>query len=58
MDDDLATEARHRGISKAALIRILLRQGFGQREVDPVESIIGGGDGRPAPDIDEVVYGR
>ena len=43
---------------KAALIRLLLSQ---RREVmgaDPVDALIGAGDGDPVEDIDAVVYDR
>lgn len=59
MDDELATEARRRGMSKAALIRLLLSQQ--QTHVagaDPVDALVGSGDGEPVEDIDAVVYGR
>lgn len=58
MDDELATEARRRGLSKAALIRLLLSQQIGVAVADPVDALIGSGDGGPVDDIDAVVYGR
>lgn len=59
MDDGLADEARRQGISKAALIRRLLSQSVNASPgPDPVDAVIGAGDGVPADDIDAVVYGR
>lgn len=58
MDDNLATEARRRGLSKAALIRLLLEQGVETETDDPIDRIVGGGDGLPVEDIDAVIYGR
>lgn len=58
MDDELATEARRCGMSKAALIRLLLSQRRQVTDVDPIDALIGEGDGEAADDIDAVVYGR
>ncbi|GIU91153.1 MAG: antitoxin VapB20 [Acidimicrobiia bacterium] len=57
VDDALAAEAARRGISKAALIRELVRQAFPGPSRDPVEAVIGAGDGEPVDDIDRVLYG-
>jgi Arc/MetJ-type ribon-helix-helix transcriptional regulator len=59
MDEALAVEAGRRRVSKAAVIRELLRQLLGDREKssDPMAKLIGDIDAEPA-DIDEVVYGR
>lgn len=57
MDDDLASEAARRGISKAALVRDLVRQGFRQSSRDPVDEVIATGDGEPTEDIDAALYG-
>ena len=56
-DEALAVEASRRGISKAALIRELVRQGFAGPGTDPVDAVIGMGDGNPVDDIDHVLYG-
>lgn len=58
MDDELATEARRRGMSKAALIRLLLSQRRQITKADPIDALIGAGDGEAADDIDAAVYGR
>lgn len=58
MDDGLATEARRRGMSKAALIRLLLSRQTGVAVADPLDALIGSGDGEAADDIDAVVYGQ
>lgn len=58
MDDELATEARRCGMSKAALIRLLLSQRRQVMEADPIDALIGAGDGEAAEDIDAVVYDR
>lgn len=58
VDDRLAIEARRRSMSKAALIRLLIRQGFHQGADDPVDAVIGMGDGEAVDDIDATVYGR
>ncbi|MDQ3538792.1 MAG: ribbon-helix-helix domain-containing protein [Actinomycetota bacterium] len=57
VDDRLAVEARRRSLSKAALIRLLIRQGFPQGGKDPVDAVIGMGDGEAVDDIDAAVYG-
>jgi hypothetical protein len=57
LDDALADEANRRGVPKAALIRELLRQGFPTSCEDPVDTVIGAGDGEPVDDIDAVLYG-
>ena len=58
VDDRLAVEARRRSLSKAAFIRLLIRQGFPQDPEDPVDAVIGTGDGEGVDDIDATVYGR
>lgn len=58
MDDTLATEARRRGLSKAALIRLLLEERLHTNQEDPIDAVVGAGDGLPADDIDAIVYGR
>lgn len=58
MDDDLATEARRRGMSKAALIRLLLSQQTAVAVTDPIDALVGSGDGEPVGDIDAAIYGR
>lgn len=58
MDDDLASEARRRGMSKAALIRLLLSQRRQIDHGDPIDDLIGAGDRDAADDIDAIVYGR
>ncbi|CAN5661458.1 hypothetical protein BH24ACT14_BH24ACT14_10850 [soil metagenome] len=45
-------------MSKAAFIRLLIRQGFPQDPEDPVDAVIGTGDGEGVDDIDATVYGR
>jgi hypothetical protein len=57
VDDQLAAEAARRGVSKASLIRDLVRAGFTSPGVDPVDQVIGQGDGEPVDNIDEAVYG-
>lgn len=58
VDNGLAVEARRRGMSKAALIRMLIEQGSAVRADDPLNAIVGKGDGAPVDDIDATVYGR
>ncbi|CAN5850816.1 hypothetical protein BH23ACT8_BH23ACT8_10860 [soil metagenome] len=59
MDDELAAEARRRGMPKAALIRLLLRDGVaGPCGNDPLDAVIGRGDGHPVDDIDAAIYVR
>jgi len=58
VDNDLAVEARRRGLSKAALIRLLIQGATSGSAADPVDELIGAGDGEPTPDIDAIVYGR
>lgn len=58
MDDNLATEARRRGLSKAALTRMLLAQRMQSDAVDPTDAVIGAGDGQNTDDIDAAVYSR
>lgn len=58
VDDGLVVEARRRGMSKAALIRLLIRQASADRAADPLDAVIGTGDGTPAEDIDAIVYSR
>jgi len=58
LDEALAVEASRRHISRAALIRELVRQQLTPpREPDPFTALIGNIDD-DAGDIDEVVYGR
>ena len=57
-DDELAAEAARRGVSKAALVRDLVRQGFHREAQDPIDSVIGLGDGEPVEDIDAAIYGQ
>lgn len=57
MDDALAAEAARRGISKAALVRELVDHRFDQPGRDPIDEVIGAGDGEPVDDIDTAVYG-
>lgn len=57
LDQALAEEARRRGVAKAALVRELLRQGFPAHTEDPVDRVVGKGDGGPVEDIDAVLYG-
>jgi len=57
-DDELAAEAARRGVSKAALVRDLVRQGFQREAQDPIDNVIGLGDGEPVEDIDVAVYGQ
>lgn len=57
LDDELASEAASRGVSKAALVRELVRRSFPITGQDPIEGIIGQGDGDDVPDIDATLYG-
>jgi hypothetical protein len=59
MDDALAVEAARRRISKAAVIRELVRDRLGgtRSAPDPMAALIGDIDDE-AGDIDEVLYGR
>lgn len=58
LDEALAVEASRRHISRAALIREIVRQQLRPpRERDPFASLIGDIDD-DAGDIDEVVYGQ
>lgn len=57
MDDELASEAARRGLSKAALVRDLVRQTFHQSGQDPIDSVIGMGTGEPVDNIDAAIYG-
>lgn len=57
VDDQLAGQARERGLSKAALIRQLISVGSTQSATDPLDALVGAGDGDPVDDIDAVVYG-
>ena len=57
MDEVLAVEASRRNTSKAAVIRQLVREAFGDPSpTDPMAALIGDIDDA-AGDIDEVVYG-
>lgn len=57
MDDELASEAVRRGVSKAALVRELVRSSFHPAGQDPVDNLIGTGDGEPVDGIDAAIYG-
>jgi hypothetical protein len=58
VDRELAAGAARRGMSKAALIREYVRRGIREATTtDPIDAIIGVGDGAPVDDIDEVLYG-
>ncbi|HEX7323057.1 MAG TPA: CopG family transcriptional regulator [Mycobacterium sp.] len=57
MDAALAAEAARRGVSKAALVRELVGHSFGRPGRDPIDDVIGIGDGAPVDDIDAAVYG-
>jgi plasmid stability protein len=58
VDEALAIEATRRHVSRAAVIRDLVRQHLGsQQEKDPFASLIGDIDDE-AGDIDEVIYDR
>jgi len=57
-DRRLAAEAARRGVSKASLIRQLVDRGFPEQRVDPIDALVGAGDGEPVDDIDEAIYGR
>lgn len=57
VDRDVAAEAAKRGMSKAALIRELVRRGLQRPTADPIEAVIGLGQGEPVDDIDQVLYG-
>jgi hypothetical protein len=56
IDDRLRSEAARRGMPKAALIRHFVARGLSQSTVDPVDLIIGVGDGDDVDDIDAAVY--
>jgi hypothetical protein len=58
IDDRLRSEAARRGMPKAALIRDLGARGLSQATVDPVNLVVGSGDGDDVEDIDIAVYGR
>lgn len=61
LDDALAREARARGVSKAEVVRSLVREHvppFGPLEEDPLWRMVGMAEGDAEPyDVDEVVYG-
>ena len=58
LDEALAVEAARRHMSRAAVIRELVRQQLQpQREPDPFAPLIGDIDDA-AGDIDEAIYGR
>lgn len=56
LDEALAAEAARRKMSKAAVIRELVRERLGARRPDPMASLIGDIDADTG-DIDSVVYG-
>jgi hypothetical protein len=57
LDDALVIEATRRGMSKAAVIRELVRERLGVSEPgDPIAALVGDIDD-DAGDIDAVVYG-
>jgi len=57
VDRELAAEAARRGVSKAALIREYVRRGIQTTTIDPIDAVIGVGEGEPVDDIDQVLYG-
>lgn len=58
VDEALAMEAARRSVSRAAVVRDLVRQHLGAKhEADPFIPLMGDIDEEPG-DIDEVVYGR
>jgi Ribbon-helix-helix protein, copG family len=60
LDDALEAAARAQGTSKAALIRECVAMNFRPLplvEDDPLTALMGSGDGEPADDVDEVIYG-
>lgn len=58
LDARLAVEAAKRKTSKAAIIRQLVREMFGNKRVsDPMSALVGDID-EDAGDIDDVVYER
>jgi hypothetical protein len=58
LDDRLRSEAARRGMPKAALIRHFVARGLNQATVDPVDLVVGTGDGDDVEDIDIAVYAR
>lgn len=56
LDDNLASEAAVRGISKAALVRDLVRQSFRTSGQDPIDGVLGAGDGDDVDNIDAALY--
>jgi hypothetical protein len=58
LDERLAAEAARSGTSKAALVRLAVRERMGQAGsgADPLDELIGAYDAEPGA-IDEVVYG-
>lgn len=58
LDERLAAEAARGKTSKAALVRLAVRERLGQPEsgADPLDQLIGAYDAAPGK-IDEVVYG-
>ena len=57
LDERTAHEARRRGISKAALIRLTLRDRLGTSgSGDPLDDLVGASAAEPAGDIDSVIY--
>lgn len=64
LDQQLGRVARERGVSKAEVIRVSLRDQLGpvpRLEDDPIFKLFGSGTGaglKPGESIDEIVYGR
>ncbi len=57
LDDRLTREAALKGMSKAALIRLLLAERLGPTDADdPLDPLVGRYDAEPG-DVDRVVYG-
>lgn len=60
LDDALAREAAREGTSKAALIRLFVRERLKPLpplHEDPLWDLVGGVDAEPVEDIDEYLYG-
>ena len=64
LDRQLGKVARERGVSKAEVVRLSLRDHLGpvpKLEDDPLFKLFGSGSGdglKPGESIDEIVYGR